>query len=295
MKAIILAAGEGRRLRPITDYVPKPMIPFFGKPFLEYTIQNLVGLVDSVVLVVKYKQEHFRDYFGDCYVSLPLEYVEQKELKGTAAALITAKDFAVEKFFVLQGDVYAPRSILLEMKKLNAEHVLSLTKVDDPENHAGVDYNSDGRVKRTFTSGPWVDRGIWLFSSIIFDYIEKIQLFSEELRVLVAVQQMIDDDIDVFSYTSTEPWVQLGDHAPLDSVLNALDFFLEHKGGNVATYQSDSEIKHSSVEVEAVGSKIYNSLIFGCGMVINSLIENSILYCREDIRDKSIINKILVN
>lgn len=294
MKAVILAAGEGRRLRPITYYVPKPMIPFFGRPFLEYTIQNLVGLVDGVVLIVKYKQKQIRDYFGTCYASLPLEYVEQKELKGTAAALITAKDFVGEKFFVLQGDVYASQSILFKMKEMDVEHVLSLTKVNDPENHAGIDYNGDGRVEKTFTSGPWVDRGIWFFSSVIFDYIEKIQLFCKELRVLVAVQQMIDDDIDVLSYTSMEPWVQLGDHAPLDSVLNALDFFLEHNRGNVVTYQSDSEIKRSSVEVEVVGSKIYNSLIFGYGVVVDSLIENSIVYCRKTIRGKTIINKIVV-
>ncbi|HIE29100.1 TPA: hypothetical protein EYP66_17645 [Candidatus Poribacteria bacterium] len=291
MKAVILTAGEGRRLRPITHYVPKPMIPFFGKPFLEYTIQNLVGLVDGVVLVVKYKQGQLRDYFGDRYASLSIEYVEQIELKGTAAALITAKDFVSEEFFVLQSDVYAPQSILLAMKELNAENIISLTKVDDPENHAGIDYNSDGRVKRTFTSGPWVDRGIWLFSHVIFDYIKKIQLFNKELRVLVAVQQMIDDDIDVFSYTSTEPWVQLGDHAPLDSVLNALDFFLEHNGGDVANYHS--EIKRSSVEVEVVGSKISNSLIFGNGKVIDSLIENSVLYCHGIIRGKIITNQIL--
>jgi bifunctional UDP-N-acetylglucosamine pyrophosphorylase/glucosamine-1-phosphate N-acetyltransferase len=247
------------------------------------------------VFIVKYKQEHLKDYFGDCYASLPIEYVEQTELKGTAAALMTAKDFVSEKFFVLQGDVYAPRSILFQMNEMNVEHVLSLTKVDDPENHAGIDYNGDGRVKRTFTSGPWVDRGIWLFSSVIFDYIEKINLFCQELRVLVAVQQMIDDGVDVFSHTSMKPWIQLGDHAPLESVLKALDFFLKRKGRNVSTYQSDSEIKHSSVEVEVVGSKIYNSLIFGCGMVIDSLIENSILYCRETISGKTIINKILVS
>jgi hypothetical protein len=117
-------------------------------------------------------------------------------------------------------------------------------------------------------------------------------LFNKELRVLVAVQQMIDDNIDVFSYISTEPWVQLGDHAPLDSVLNALDFFLEYNEGDIANYHS--EIKRSSVEVEVVGSKIYNSLIFGYGMVIDSLIENSVLYCRGIIRGKIIANQILV-
>ncbi len=294
MKAIILAAGEGRRLRPITYYVPKPMIPFFGKPFLEYTLQNLVGVVDGVILIVKYKQEQIKDYFGASYNSLPIEYVEQGEFSGTAVALMAAKDLAGDRFLVIQGDVYAPRNILFEIKEMNVEHILSLTKVDDPENHAGIDYNSDGRVKRTFTSGPWVDRGIWFFSSVIFDYIEKIRTFGEELRTLVIVQQMIDDNIDVFSYTSMEPWVQLGDHAPLDSVLNALNFFHEHRdGGTVATYQSDSEIKRSSVEVEVVGSKIYNSLIFGCGMVIDSLIENSVLYCHKIIRGETITNKIV--
>jgi len=107
MKAIILATGKGTRLRPITYYVPKPMIPFFGKPFLEYTLGNLVGLVDSVVMVVNYKQEQIRNHFGTRYNSLSIEYVIQQNLKGTAAALMTVKDAIDKGFIVIQGDVYA--------------------------------------------------------------------------------------------------------------------------------------------------------------------------------------------
>ena len=292
MKAVILAAGEGRRLRPITYYVPKPMFPFFGKPFLAYTLENLVGIVDSIVLVVKHKKEQIVDYFGTMYASLPIEYVEQKELKGTASALITAKDFVDDRFLVIQGDVYASRSLLLGMKETSAEHVLSLVKVVDHENHAGIEHHN-GVVKKTFAETPWVDRGIWLFSSIIFDYIENISLNGGELRVLVAVQDMINDGVCVQAYTSHEPWIQLGDHEPLESVLNALTFFLSFHNPKVShTPNRDSIIERSSVSVETIGCEISNSLVFGEGTLILSKIQNSVVYCSKTVSKVKVINAI---
>ena len=306
MKAIILAAGEGTRLRPITHYVPKPMIPLFGKPFLEYTLKNLANLVDGVVFVVNYKQEQVRNYFGTRYASLPIEYVVQQNLKGTAAALMAAKDEVGDRFFVIQGDVYASRRLLREMKETSAEHVLSLVKVADPENHAGIEHKN-GIVKscfarwygdltpahryerKTFAESPWVDRGIWLFSPIIFDYIEKIELRGGELRALVAVQDMINDGICVQAYTSQEPWIELGDHAPLESVLNALNFFRDSHNPKVA---HDSSIECSSVSVETISCEISNSLVFGEGTLIDSKIQNSVVYCSKTVSKVKVINAI---
>jgi len=316
MKTIILAAGEGTRLRPITYYVPKPMIPFFGKPFLEYTLENLVGLVDSVVMVVNYKQEQIRDYFGSRYNSLPIEYVVQQNLKGTAAALMAAKNSILEcensvsalasescvftaknavdnRFLVIQGDVYACRGLIQGMKKMRAENALSLVKVVDPENHAGIEHHN-GIVRRTFADSPWIDRGIWLFSPVIFDYIEKIELRGGELRTLVAIQEMVNDGIDVQTYTSQEHWIQLGDHAPLESVLSALKFFVSGQEQRTDSLLSQTpNIECSSVDVETIGSKIFNSLVFGKGKIIDSVIENSLLYCRNTIRNQTIVNRIL--
>ena len=300
MKAIILAAGEGTRLRPITYYVPKPMLLFFGKPFLAYTLENLIGLVDSVVLVVNYKKEQIIDYFGTKYASLPIEYIVQQNLEGTAAALMAAKDFADAKFLVIQGDVYASRSLLKGMKETNAEHVLSLVKVADPENHAGIKHHN-GVVKKTFAQTPWVDRGIWLFSPIIFDYIENISLRGGQLRMLVAVQDMINDGICVQAYTSCEPWIELGDHAPLESVLTALNFFRDfyntkveyvpNQDSSPALEQSEG-IECSSVLVEAIRCEISNSLVFGEGTLINSRIQNSVVYCNKTVSRVKVINAI---
>ena len=302
MKAIILAAGEGTRLRPITHYVPKPMLPFFGKPFLAYTLENLSGLVDSVVLVVNYKKKQIVDYFGNSYASLPLEYVEQQHLKGTAAALLAARHSVEGRFLVIQGDVYASRSLLQGMKETNGEHVLSLVKVADPENHVGIEHQN-GIVKSCFTlvqdyrkknaENPWVDKGIWLFSPIIFDYIEKIELRGGELRGLVAVQDMINDGVCVQAYTSHEPWIELGDHAPLESVLSALKFFRDFHNPKVdGIPNQDSSIKCSSVSVETIGCEISNSLIFGEGTLIDSKIQNSVVYCSKTVSKVKVINAI---
>jgi len=303
MKAIILAAGEGRRLRPITYHVPKPMLPFFGKPFLAYTLENLIGLVDSVVLVVNYKKKQIVDYFGNSYASLPLEYVEQQHIKGTAVALLAARHSVEGRFLVIQGDVYAFRCLIQGMKEMNEEHVLSLVKVADPENHAGIEHQNgivkscfapvQGYGKKTFSENRWVDRGIWLFSPIIFDYIEKIELRGGELRGLVAVQDMINDGVCVQAYTSHEPWIELGDHAPLESVLSALKFFRDFHNLKVNCFPNqDSNIECSSVSVEMIGCEISNSLVFGEGTLINSRIQNSVVYCNKTVSRVKVINAI---
>jgi len=175
---------------------------------------------------------------------------------------------------------------------MNADNLLSLVKVVDPENHAGIEHHN-GIVRRTFANSPWVDRGIWLFSPVIFDYIEKIELRGGELRTLVAVQEMVNDGIDVQTYASQEHWIELGDHMPLESVLSALKFFGNGQEQRTGILSQTSDIECSSVTVETSGSKISNSLVFGKGKIIDSVIENSLLYCRNTIRNQTIVNRIL--
>ena len=75
MKAIILAAGRGERLRPITDHVPKPLIPFFRRPFLDYTLRELRGLVDEAVLVVHHRLDQVRQTLGEACGGIPWEAI----------------------------------------------------------------------------------------------------------------------------------------------------------------------------------------------------------------------------
>ena len=87
MKAIILAAWEWSRLRPLTNTTPKPMIKIFWKPILEHNIENIYEFVNEIIIIVKYKQEIIKDYFKDNYLWVKITYVEQWDLPWTWWAL----------------------------------------------------------------------------------------------------------------------------------------------------------------------------------------------------------------
>ena len=119
MKAVILTAGEGKRLRPITTSIPKPMIPLIGKPILEHTIIGLKEAgIDHFILIVGYKEETIRnhfDRFSDDF-NLEIEYVTQKEFLGTAHAVAQAKNsIKDEPFLIANGDIFVDSEIFKEL------------------------------------------------------------------------------------------------------------------------------------------------------------------------------------
>lgn len=88
MIGIVLAAGKGTRLRPLTDDKPKAMVSLNNAPMIEYAFEQLLEIgVDKIVVVVGYKKEQIIERYGDCYDSIPLQYVEQEEQIGTADAV----------------------------------------------------------------------------------------------------------------------------------------------------------------------------------------------------------------
>ena len=105
-QAVILAAGEGNRLRPFTASKPKAMLTIAGKPILEHVIEALAGSgVRSIVLVVGYRREQIFDYFGSGEQSgVEITYVKQERRLGTAHALLQAKGVVADEFLVLSGD-----------------------------------------------------------------------------------------------------------------------------------------------------------------------------------------------
>jgi len=113
MQAVILAAGEGKRLRPFTDSMPKPMVNVQGRPILEYVISALPGNVKEIILVVGYKSDAIKKYFGDFFVDKRLSYVFQAEPKGTADALCAARNLLTSEYFILLNgdDLYHPEDL----------------------------------------------------------------------------------------------------------------------------------------------------------------------------------------
>ncbi len=107
MQALILAGGEGTRLRPLTSTVPKPVVPLAGQPFISYMIEWLRGHgIDDVILACGFMADGVRGVLGDgSSLGVRLRYVEEPEPLGTGGALKYAEELLDERFFMLNGDV----------------------------------------------------------------------------------------------------------------------------------------------------------------------------------------------
>src|SRR3990167_11171308 len=104
MQAVILAAGRGTRMVELTGEIPKPMLPVGGRPLLEYKLDAMPDEIDEVILVVGYQGSVIRKHFGERYGNKRIQYVEQKELNGTAGALWSAPPPFPHRFLLLIGD-----------------------------------------------------------------------------------------------------------------------------------------------------------------------------------------------
>lgn len=106
MKVVILAAGEGRRMLPLTLKVPKPLLRIGNKTVLDYIFDSLPEEIDSVIVVVGYLKKKIQQHLGSRYQGRPIRYVTQSVLDGSATALLTTKDFFLpnERFLIVYGD-----------------------------------------------------------------------------------------------------------------------------------------------------------------------------------------------
>ncbi|MEG1509083.1 MAG: nucleotidyltransferase family protein [Clostridia bacterium] len=108
MKAVIMAGGFGSRLKPLTDNIPKPMLPILNKPILQYTIERLKFYgVTEIAMTLNYKPESIVDYFGDgSNFGVNLTYFYENEPLGTAGSIKNASSFLEDTFLVLSGDAF---------------------------------------------------------------------------------------------------------------------------------------------------------------------------------------------
>ncbi|NUB93867.1 NTP transferase domain-containing protein [Haloterrigena sp. SYSU A121-1] len=144
MQAVVLAAGEGTRIRPLSATLPKPMLPVADRPLAAHTVDAAVDAgADEIVLVVGYEAETVRDYFGDEYRGVPVSYAVQTEQAGTAHAVAAAKDRIDGPFAVLNGDnLYDPAAIDRLFANCPA---VGAVEVAEPRNY-GVLSTEDGVV-----------------------------------------------------------------------------------------------------------------------------------------------------
>lgn len=207
MKAVILAAGKGKRLRPITSSRPKPMIPLLGKPLLEHTIFGLKQAgINHVLLIVGYKEETIRNYFNkhSNNLDVKIEYISQEEYLGTAHAANYAKDFINEEPFILMyGDLMVDPEIfkkaIQKFTETKHEGLINLLEVSNPQDYGIITLNSNGLVQKITEKPPphlklgnLANAGIYIFNPLIFKAIEKTKKssrreyeFTDSMEILI--------------------------------------------------------------------------------------------------------------
>ncbi len=142
MNAVILAAGEGTRMRPLSATVPKPMLPVADRPLVAHTVDAAIDAgVDEIVLVVGYEAKQVTSYFGAARRDVPISYVHQQERAGTADAVLAAREHLDGAFAVLNGDnLYDVASI---KRLLEAGPAVGAIEVDDPRQYGVLSTDGD--------------------------------------------------------------------------------------------------------------------------------------------------------
>jgi mannose-1-phosphate guanylyltransferase len=151
LQALILAGGEGTRLRPLTATVPKTVVPLAGQPFIGYMLQWLCRHgVDDVLLACGFMADGVREVLADgAAYGVRLRYVEEPEPLGTGGALKYAGELLDERFFMLNGDVLTDIDLSAQLaahERTGARGTLALIEVDDPSAYGLVRCDPDGAV-----------------------------------------------------------------------------------------------------------------------------------------------------
>lgn len=146
MKAVILAAGEGIRMRPLTINTPKPLLKILGKPILEHIIDSFPNEINEIVIVVGYLRNQIKNYFGSNWKGRKINYIFQKDKRGTAHALWLCKPFFKnERFLLTMGDdLHSPSNIKRCIQK-DLSHVVA--EVGNVKRFGEIILNKDGSIK----------------------------------------------------------------------------------------------------------------------------------------------------
>lgn len=259
MKAVILAAGEGTRMRPLTASCPKVMLPVANMPVLEHIIVAARDAgIDGFVCVVGYMGEVIREYFGDgSRLGVRIDYVEQEEQLGTAHAIGMASRSVGARFLVLNGDAIVAPPDLRALIGRKEVIILATKELKNPAGY-GIVCVDGGRVARLiekpdYAAGNLVNAGIYLFPDTIFDAIRET---GESVRGEYEITDSINalaSDLNI-GYAMLDTWIDIG--RPWN-LLDANEYLLTNNYAGVAGVVEPYATLNGSIRV-GKGSIIRN-------------------------------------
>ncbi|MDD5362167.1 MAG: sugar phosphate nucleotidyltransferase [Ignavibacteria bacterium] len=283
-QAVIMAGGFGTRLRPLTNSIPKPMVPIVNVPMLEHVVTLLKehGVTDYVMLLY-YQPEIIRKYFGDgSNFGVSIKYILPDKDYGTAGAVKLSEQFIENDFLVISGDVITDFN-LSDIADYHTDKksvaTISLYSSENPLQYGIILTNKEDRIVR-FLEKPsssevfsdTINTGIYCFNKKIFDYIPEGESFdfSQDLFPF-----LLNNNVPIYGFKSEGYWRDVGNleeyiYANLDVLAGKLRHIkFDNKNGNCI---------HPDAKIEK-GAVIENSII-GSEVLIekNAEVKNSILW-----------------
>ena len=222
MKAVVMAGGEGTRLRPMTSSMPKPLLPVANRPIMEHVLRLLRqhGL-SEVVVTVQFLASLVRNYFGDGEeLGMVLHYANEEVPLGTAGSVKNAEDLlSGDSFVVISGDALTDidlSALIAYHKEKGALVTVCLTRVQDPVEFGITITDDEGRVERFLEKPTWgqvfsdtVNTGIYVMEPEVFDYVPAGKSVDWSSEVF---PQLLAEGKPVYGYVAEGYWEDVGTH-----------------------------------------------------------------------------------
>lgn len=220
MKAVVMAGGEGSRLRPLTIGRPKPMVPIVNKPCMAHILDLLKRHgITEVVVTVQYLADVIQDYFGDGHeIGMDIYYSVEEVPLGTAGSVKEAQEHLGETFIVISGDAVTDfdlQQIIAFHRQKGALATLTLYRVPNPLEYGVIITDEEGRIQQFLEKPSWgevisdtVNTGIYVLEPEVLDYFEKGVPFdfSKDLFPMV-----LERRAPLYGYVASGYWCDVGD------------------------------------------------------------------------------------
>jgi mannose-1-phosphate guanylyltransferase len=298
MQALILAGGKGTRLRPLTLYTPKPIVPICNRPFLLYQIDTLRRAgITKITLSLSYQPQKIEQQLGDgSDYGVQLSYTVEPQPMGTAGAFKFAEDLIRERTVVLNGDILTDldlKAVLREHEERQATATIVLSPVSNPSAYGLVETETDGRVRR-FLEKPKKDEitvdtinaGTYVLEPKVLDLIPAGESYSFEYGLFPGLLERAEP---FFAHVPQRTyWMDIGTPA---RYLEAHHDLLANRVGRIHIKSRRGNFDSATVaEIDELsiigdeclikpGAQIINSVLgAGCYVDEKARVENSVIW-----------------
>ncbi len=221
MDAIILTAGKGTRLHPLTKNLPKPLFPVAGKPLLNHILDSFPKEITRVIIVIGHQGEQIKDHVKKNQYPFDIIWVYQEKQSGTGHAVNLCKShIQSEQFFMMYGDIFVEKEIIqdiinFKIQEEKTKGVIATLQVESPEKYGCLEIDK-GRLVRIWEkhSDPPsrnINAGLMLLPKDIFSFLEKQKASNRgEIELTDSLNSFIKSNNDIACYNILGHWTDTG-------------------------------------------------------------------------------------